>query len=72
MPTDGRGERLREVACPACSRRIVYSTANRWRPFCSERCRTVDLGAWASERFRIAGPVEPDDASELSDPEGTS
>jgi uncharacterized protein len=64
---------LREVACPACSRRVVYSTTNRWRPFCSERCRMVDLGAWASERFRIAGLTAPDDAgSDSPDPAGTS
>jgi uncharacterized protein len=31
--------------------------ANRWRPFCSERCRTADLGAWASEQFRV--PAQP-------------
>jgi endogenous inhibitor of DNA gyrase (YacG/DUF329 family) len=62
MATDNLSERLREVACPACSRRIVYSMANRWRPFYSERCRMVDLGAWASERFRIAGSTQPEDA----------
>jgi uncharacterized protein len=32
--------------------------SNRWRPFCSERCRLVDLGAWATESYRIAGKSE--------------
>ena len=41
-----------------------YSPRNRWRPFCSERCRGVDLGAWASERFRIASRPDPDDAED--------
>ncbi|HSB22431.1 MAG TPA: DNA gyrase inhibitor YacG [Burkholderiaceae bacterium] len=41
------------VHCPTCSRRIAFTPANRWRPFCSERCRSIDLGAWASERFRL-------------------
>jgi endogenous inhibitor of DNA gyrase (YacG/DUF329 family) len=47
------------VECPTCSRPAEYSPRNRWRPFCSERCRGVDLGAWASERFRIASQPDP-------------
>ena len=43
-----------KVTCPTCGKRSVYATSNRWRPFCSERCRNHDLGAWASEQFRIA------------------
>jgi len=34
----------------------VFGPQNKWRPFCSERCRTIDLGDWASERYRV--PVE--------------
>jgi endogenous inhibitor of DNA gyrase (YacG/DUF329 family) len=34
-----------------------YSPEHRWRPFCSERCRSIDLGAWATESYRI--PVAP-------------
>lgn len=49
-----------QVACPGCRRPTEYSAANRWRPFCSERCRMADLGAWASERFRVAAEA-PDD-----------
>ena len=44
-----------EVPCPGCGKRLRYSTDNPWRPFCSERCKTLDLGAWASEHYRIAG-----------------
>ncbi|MGA0796308.1 MAG: DNA gyrase inhibitor YacG [Quisquiliibacterium sp.] len=44
-----------KVACPACARKTEFSPANRWRPFCSERCKTVDLGAWASNAYQIAG-----------------
>ncbi|MCW5656248.1 MAG: DNA gyrase inhibitor YacG [Burkholderiaceae bacterium] len=54
------------VACPGCARRIEYSERNPWRPFCSERCRGVDLGAWASERFRIAGQREPGESDEFN------
>lgn len=52
----------REVPCPCCGKPSPWSSANAWRPFCSERCKTIDLGAWASEAYRI--PVqEPDDGA---------
>lgn len=50
-----------EVACPTCGHPSVYGAANPWRPFCSERCRRIDLGAWASERWRIESPIAPED-----------
>jgi len=40
----------------------VYSPANVYRPFCSERCKQIDLGAWASESFRMPTEAPPDDA----------
>jgi len=36
---------------------------NPWRPFCSERCQVTDLGAWATERYRVPGPTFTMDAS---------
>jgi len=56
----------RVVACPACGKPASMAASNRWRPFCSERCRVTDLGAWASESYRIAGKPAEDDAG----PEG--
>ncbi len=50
-------ERL--VACPQCGKNAVWDTANRYRPFCSERCRLIDLGAWANENYRV--PVQKSD-----------
>jgi endogenous inhibitor of DNA gyrase (YacG/DUF329 family) len=41
------------VSCPVCTKRSVWSPENRFRPFCSERCKQIDLGAWASEEYRI-------------------
>ena len=55
--------------CPTCGRMLAYSPANPWRPFCSGSCRGHDLGAWASERFRIAdagGPPGEGDPSNLA------
>ena len=48
---------VRRVACPACAREAAFDASNPWRPFCSERCRITDLGAWATERYRI--PARP-------------
>jgi endogenous inhibitor of DNA gyrase (YacG/DUF329 family) len=42
------------VKCPSCRTPCVYAPSNKWRPFCSERCRSIDLGAWASERYRVS------------------
>jgi endogenous inhibitor of DNA gyrase (YacG/DUF329 family) len=44
------------VNCPNCGKIIVWDTSNRYRPFCSERCKMIDLGQWASESYRIPDP----------------
>jgi uncharacterized protein len=41
------------VTCPHCKGDSVFAPSNKWRPFCSERCKDYDLGAWASESFRV-------------------
>jgi len=46
---------MTQVTCPTCKRRSEWSTENEWRPFCSERCKLIDLGAWASEQHAIPG-----------------
>jgi endogenous inhibitor of DNA gyrase (YacG/DUF329 family) len=46
------------VRCPTCQRELDWSAQFPWRPFCSERCRMVDLGAWFSEERRIAGDAD--------------
>jgi endogenous inhibitor of DNA gyrase (YacG/DUF329 family) len=46
------------VRCPTCRAPVVWAN-NPHRPFCSERCRLVDLGNWAAERYRV--PDEPVD-----------
>ena len=45
------------VRCPTCSRAVEWTEASRWRPFCSERCKLIDLGAWAAEQHVIPGEV---------------
>jgi endogenous inhibitor of DNA gyrase (YacG/DUF329 family) len=53
------------VACPQCGTGIEWNPANRYRPFCSERCKMIDLGAWATERYRV--PVTETDDPEVPD-----
>ncbi|MCW9023697.1 MAG: DNA gyrase inhibitor YacG [Gammaproteobacteria bacterium] len=43
------------VACPTCQKNVVWDNNSPWRPFCSERCKLIDLGDWADESNRIAG-----------------
>jgi endogenous inhibitor of DNA gyrase (YacG/DUF329 family) len=52
------------VRCPGCGREHEWSSDNPWRPFCSDRCRLIDLGAWLDERHRI--PADPEAAEELN------
>ena len=57
------------VKCPTCGRPTEWSAASPWRPFCSERCRLLDLGAWLTEQHAIPGEkVEPADASNEDGP----
>ena len=46
------------VNCPQCGKKVVWEPANRFRPFCSERCKTNDLSQWAQESYRIPESVE--------------
>ena len=62
--TDGR--RMRWVRCPACGQQALYAAENPARPFCSERCRSADLGAWASESYRVAAGHSTDEDAESS------
>ncbi|MFA7270310.1 MAG: DNA gyrase inhibitor YacG [Sterolibacterium sp.] len=41
------------VNCPTCGKLVDWVAQNRYRPFCSERCKLVDFGAWAAEEYRI-------------------
>jgi endogenous inhibitor of DNA gyrase (YacG/DUF329 family) len=43
----------KQVTCPACRGPSLFMPSNRFRPFCSERCKQLDLGAWASEQFSL-------------------
>ena len=52
------------VKCPTCGGDSLYAQSNVFRPFCREACKNIDLGAWASETFRVPAP-ETDPLSDL-------
>jgi uncharacterized protein len=52
--------RVPTVLCPQCGTPVEWTAASRWRPFCSERCKMLDLGAWASESYRIPAVDTPE------------
>lgn len=52
---------VRTVICPTCGGDSVYAPSNAARPFCSERCKSLDFGAWANENFRVPTEAETDD-----------
>ncbi len=60
-------QRRRRFRCPACKRIVRLpeqdrSEQTRFYPFCSERCKLIDLGAWLDAEYRI--PSRPDEESE--------
>jgi uncharacterized protein len=57
---------VRAARCPGCKRETVW-TDNPFRPFCSERCRLLDLGAWVEERYRIPGERVVEDPTDDED-----
>jgi endogenous inhibitor of DNA gyrase (YacG/DUF329 family) len=52
--------KTRLVPCPTCAGDSVFNSTNAYRPFCSARCKGIDLGAWASESFRVPEDTPPD------------
>jgi endogenous inhibitor of DNA gyrase (YacG/DUF329 family) len=50
------------VRCPTCRREVEWSATAEFRPFCSERCKLVDLGAWFSGERAIPADAPPDEA----------
>lgn len=53
------------VNCPTCEKKVSWTNDNQYKPFCSQRCKLIDLGAWANEEHRIAG--DPIAVNSISD-----
>lgn len=50
--------------CPICDKPASTDAGNKWRPFCSQRCKLADLGQWFAGRYAIPADPEPDDPAE--------
>ena len=61
----------RTVGCPQCGKPVKWDPGNCYRPFCSERCRVIDLGAWATESYRIPVQENKDDVESDAEPGAT-
>ena len=57
------------LPCPTCQRPVEWSPDARFRPFCSERCRLIDLGAWLDEKHSIPGEDISGGSGELPGPD---
>lgn len=55
--------KLPVVACPQCGKEVAWCNDSRYRPFCSERCKLIDLGQWAAESYRI--PLDEGEADQM-------
>lgn len=54
---------VKSVQCPQCDQQVPWQQDQERKPFCSERCKLIDLGEWASEGHRISGePVQVENA----------
>ncbi|HEY1773148.1 MAG TPA: DNA gyrase inhibitor YacG [Gammaproteobacteria bacterium] len=57
--------KVETIPCPHCGNPVTWIEAFKWRPFCSERCRMIDLGDWLSEKNAIPTeetPLDQDDS----------
>lgn len=57
------------VACPTCKKPVAWVAEQQFKPFCSQRCKLIDLGDWATEAHKIPGePIIPTlDNAEVED-----
>jgi len=46
---------VKTVRCPTCTQFVEWNKKQQWRPFCSERCKLIDLGSWFDESNRLPG-----------------
>ncbi|EEZ74732.1 DNA gyrase inhibitor YacG [Neisseria meningitidis] len=64
---ESRQTRL-QVKCPTCQTAVVWKPENAFRPFCSQRCKLIDLGGWADGKYTVSDQTES--LPEISEPDG--
>jgi endogenous inhibitor of DNA gyrase (YacG/DUF329 family) len=58
-----------DIICPTCGKKDTWKPENTARPFCSERCKLIDLGEWAAESHCIPGEAAKNDEQDEEDPQ---
>ena len=53
------------VKCPVCGKDVEWNDTSLYRPFCSERCKQIDLGAWAEEKYKVPVVEDEDDGDSV-------
>jgi endogenous inhibitor of DNA gyrase (YacG/DUF329 family) len=63
-------DKIDKITCPNCGKKGTWTPSNAFRPFCSDRCKLIDLGDWAAEEHRIPDESTPlpDDGDSETDP----
>jgi endogenous inhibitor of DNA gyrase (YacG/DUF329 family) len=59
------------VKCPECGKAIEYSPENEYRPFCSKRCKLIDLGEWIEGRYKINSEENSQESQYMEDESST-
>jgi uncharacterized protein len=62
--SEGKG---RSAPCPRCGQPASLAQSNVWRPFCTERCKMIDLGKWASGAYAIPAEEQPQESAGTDD-----
>ena len=56
------------VKCPICRKKVPWTSESSFRPFCSKRCKLIDLGEWADESNRVPGESLDQNSDEIDNP----
>jgi endogenous inhibitor of DNA gyrase (YacG/DUF329 family) len=67
-----RGPKPTVVNCPTCGKPVEWRAENAYRPFCSERCKQIDLGAWANDEYRVPASSPDEHANTADTPDASS
>lgn len=66
MRQEKPAQKIKQVSCPTCRSLTEFSSKNPYRPFCSQRCKMIDLGDWADESYRIPDKSPPKDLDDIN------
>lgn len=57
----------KDIFCPICNKPHTWTDENKFRPFCSDRCKLIDLGEWADDSRSVPGETIPNESENSDD-----